>query len=57
VMKFPFAAQHPLPWDAWVQPKMNAPFLLSKAQATIWGRRIFLGSATDPYQYIRHYRK
>jgi DNA repair photolyase len=57
VMKFPFAAQNPLPWGAWVQPKMNAPFLLNKARATIWGRRIFLGSATDPYQYIeRHYR-
>ena len=57
VMKFPFAAQHPLPWGAWVQPKMNAPFLLNKARAMIWGRRVFLGSATDPYQYIeRRYR-
>ena len=57
VMKFPFAAEHPLAWGTWVQPKTNAPFLLGKARAKVWGRRIFLGSATDPYQYIeRQYR-
>lgn len=57
VMKFPFAAEHPLPWGEWVQPKTNAPAVLHKARARVWGRRVFLGSATDPYQYIeRRYR-
>jgi DNA repair photolyase len=57
VMKFPFAYEYPRPWGEWVQPKMNAPFLLGKARAKVWGRRVFMGSATDPYQYIeRKYR-
>jgi DNA repair photolyase len=57
VMKFPFAATHLLPWGAWVQPKMNAPEALRKARARLWGRRLWLGSSTDPYQYIeRRYR-
>ncbi len=57
VMKFPFAQEHPLPWGTWVQPKTNAPFLVGKARAKIWGKCIFLGSATDPYQYPeRQYR-
>jgi len=42
---------------SWVQPKTNAPYLLGKARAKLWGRRVFLGSATDPYQYIeKQYR-
>lgn len=57
VMKFPFAYEYPKAWGEWVQPKMNAPFLLGKARAKVWGRKVFLGSATDPYQYIeRKYR-
>lgn len=57
VMKYPYAREHPLPWGAWVKPKVNAPFLLGKARAKIWGSRIFVGSATDPYQYVeRQYR-
>ena len=57
VMKFPQAREHPLPWGTWVRPKTNAPFLLGKVRAKIWGRNIFVGSATDPYQYVeRHYR-
>ncbi|MCY3868565.1 MAG: radical SAM protein [Gemmatimonadetes bacterium] len=57
VMKFPFAYEYPKTWGEWVQPKMNAPFLLGKARAKIYGRKIFMGSATDPYQYIeRKYR-
>ncbi len=57
VMKFPFASEHPLAWGDWVRPKMNAPFLLGKARAKIWGKKIFMSSATDPYQYIeRRYR-
>ena len=57
VMKYPYAVEHPLPWGAWVKPKTNAPFLLGKVRDKIWGRSIFVGSATDPYQYIeRRYR-
>ena len=57
VMKFPFAREHPQAWGEWVRPKMNAPFLLGKARTKIYGRKIFMGSATDPYQYIeRKYR-
>lgn len=57
VMKYHYAREHPLPWGTWVKPKVNAPFLIGKARAKIWGRRIFVGSATDPYQYIeRQYR-
>ncbi|MDP6038113.1 MAG: radical SAM protein, partial [Candidatus Latescibacteria bacterium] len=57
VMKFPFAYEYPQIWGEWVQPKLNAPFLLGKARAKIYGRKIFMGSATDPYQYIeRKYR-
>ena len=52
VMKFPFARDYPNAWGEWVKPKMNAPFLLGKARAKIYGRKIFMGSATDPYQYI-----
>ena len=56
-MKFPFASEHPLAWGDWVGLKMNAPFLLGKARAKIWGKKIFMSSATDPYQYIeRRYR-
>ena len=57
VMKYPHVQDNPRPWGTWVQPKMNAPFLLGKARAKMWGRGIFIGSATDPYQYIeRQYR-
>lgn len=57
VMKFPFVAAHPQPWGTWVQPKINAPGLLRTARAMLWHRRVWIGSSTDPYQYIeRRYR-
>ena len=57
VMKYPHVRDKSLPWGTWVEPKVNAPFLLGKARAKIWGRGIFIGSATDPYQYVeRQYR-
>ena len=57
VMRYPFAVEHALAWGEWVRPKINAPFLLGKARAKVWNRRIFMSSATDPYQYIeRQYR-
>ena len=57
VMRYPFATEHRLGWGEWVRPKVNAPFLLGKARAKVWGKRIFMSSATDPYQYVeRRYR-
>ena len=31
---------------------MNAAFLLGKARAKVWGKRVFMSSVTDPYQYV-----
>jgi DNA repair photolyase len=57
VMKFHHARENPRAWGTWVQPKTNAPYLLGKARAKLWGRRVFVGSATDPYQYVeKQYR-
>ncbi len=57
VIRYPFAETHPAPWGEWVRPKMNAPFLLGKARQKVWGKRVFMSSATDPYQYVeRKYR-
>lgn len=59
VMKFPHARERggSRTWGTWVQPKTNAPYLLGKARAKLWGRSVFLGSATDPYQYVeKQYR-
>ena len=57
VMSYPFAADHLLDWGEWVRPKVNAARLLAASRAAVWGRRIFMSSATDPYQYIeRRYR-
>jgi len=52
VIRYPFVEEHSAPWGEWARPKMNAPFLLGKARAKVWGKRIFMSSATDPYQYI-----
>jgi DNA repair photolyase len=57
VMSYPFAVDHPLEWGEWVRPKVNAPHLLAGSRRTVWGKRVFVSSATDPYQYIeRDYR-
>lgn len=57
VMSYPFAADHPLAWGEWVRPKVNAPYLLAANRQAVWGKRVFMSSATDPYQYIeREYR-
>lgn len=57
VMSYPFAAEHALAWGDWVRPKVNAPHLLAAKRQALWGRRVFMSSATDPYQYIeRDYR-
>ena len=57
VIRYPFAEEHPLPWGDWVRPKLNAPFLIGKDRLKVWGKRVFMSSATDPYQYVeRKYR-
>jgi DNA repair photolyase len=39
-------------WGSWVNVKVNAPELIRKDRAKIFGSRIFFSSATDPYQYL-----
>jgi DNA repair photolyase len=39
-------------WGSWVNVKVNAPELIKKDRAKIFGSRIFFSSATDPYQYL-----
>jgi DNA repair photolyase len=57
VIRYPFTDLRPGRWGDWVRPKVNAPFLLGRARAKIWGKRVFMSSATDPYQYVeRRYR-
>jgi DNA repair photolyase len=52
VPKFPNGKHHFSEWGNWVEAKINAPQLLQKERAKIFGSRIFFGSATDPYQYV-----
>ena len=57
VMSYPFAEAHPPAWGEWVRPKVNAACLLGKVRAKVWGKRVFMSSATNPYQYVeRKYR-
>ena len=51
VPKFP-ASRNEVTWGSWVQVKMNAPQLIRKERALVFGSRIFFSSATDPYQYL-----
>ena len=39
-------------WGSWINVKVNAPDLIRKDRAKIFGSRIFFSSATDPYQYL-----
>ena len=52
VPKFPNARHEFNEWGKWVEIKVNAPELLRKERARIFGSRIFFSSATDPYQYL-----
>ncbi len=52
VPKFPSARHQPEEWGSWVEAKLNAPQLIIKERALVFGSRIFFSSATDPYQYI-----
>lgn len=37
-------------WGGWVQAKLNAPELLCREAGRLAGARVFMSSATDPYQ-------
>ncbi|MBP1773361.1 MAG: Radical domain protein [Holophagaceae bacterium] len=44
-------------WGGWVTPKLNAPELLWAQRHRLHGERVFMASATDPYQPLeRQYR-
>jgi DNA repair photolyase len=53
VPKFPSARHDDFTkWGQWVEAKVNAPALIQKERAKVFGSSIFFSSATDPYQYI-----
>ncbi len=57
VREYPNALHPPEDWGNWVAPKLNAPELLWGQRHRLHGRRVFLASATDPYQPLeRQYR-
>lgn len=49
---------HPMEdWGTWAVPKLNAPELLWSQRHRLHGQRVFMASATDPYQPLeREYR-
>ena len=52
VPKFPNGKHAVKEWGKWVEVKVNAPELIRKERASVYGSRIFFSSATDPYQYL-----
>lgn len=40
----------PASWGSWVTPKVNAPALLWAQRHRLHGQKVFMASATDPYQ-------
>lgn len=57
VRDYPNALHPPEDWGDWVAPKLNAPELLWNQRHRLHGRRVFMASATDPYQPLeREYR-
>lgn len=42
----------PKAWGAWVTPKLNAPALLWAQRHRLHGQKVFMASATDPYQSV-----
>ncbi len=57
VRDYPNALHPPEDWGDWVAPKLNAPELLWSQRHRLHGRRVFMASATDPYQPLeREYR-
>jgi len=57
VRDYPNALHKPEEWGGWVTPKLNAPELLWAQRHRLHGERVFMASATDPYQPLeRQYR-
>ena len=57
VREYPNALHKPEDWGGWVAPKLNAPELLWSQRHRLHGARVFMASATDPYQPLeRQYR-
>jgi DNA repair photolyase len=57
VREYPNALHRPEDWGGWVAPKLNAPELLWSQRHRLHGGRVFMASATDPYQPLeRRYR-
>jgi len=50
VRDYPNACHGPEAWGGWVAPKLNAPELLWSQRHRLHAARVFLASATDPYQ-------
>ncbi len=42
----------PAAWGTWVTPKVNAPALLWAQRHKLHGQKVFMASATDPYQPV-----
>ena len=57
VREYPNALHGPEDWGGWVAPKLNAPELLWSQRHRLHNERVFMASATDPYQPLeREYR-
>ena len=57
VREYPNALHKPEDWGGWVSPKLNAPELLWSQRHRLHNARVFMASATDPYQPLeRQYR-
>jgi len=57
VREYPNALHQPGDWGSWVAPKLNAPELLWSQRHKLHNARVFMASATDPYQPLeRQYR-
>jgi len=57
VREYPNALHGPGDWGGWVAPKVNAPELLWSQRHKLHQARVFMASATDPYQPLeRRYR-
>lgn len=57
VRDYPNSLHPPKAWGGWVAPKLNAPALLWSQRHRLHRQRVFMASATDPYQPLeREYR-
>ncbi len=58
VRRMPLGLYGPGPWGSWVSVKVNAPELVREEgrRGRLALARIFLGSATDPYQFVAENR-